>query len=136
MARSLQTAGVILITVPAIEFGGLSLLKFLAGRTPGYMDNPLRRGLFRAGHAHAGVLVLLALVGLMYLDQASLGDGAKSLVRLCLVAPPILMPAGFFMSIASPRAERPNKLIGLVYVGALTLAIAAVTLGVGLLQAA
>jgi hypothetical protein len=136
MSRSLQTAGVLLITVPTIEFGGLSLLKFISARTPGYMDNPSRRGLFRAGHAHAGVLVLLALVALLYVDEASLADGVKSMVRACLVAPPILMPAGFFFSVASPRADRPNRWILLVPVGALALAVATVTLGIGLLRAA
>jgi hypothetical protein len=52
-----------------------------------------------------------------------------------IVAPPILMPAGFFFSVASPTADRPNKLIWLVYAGAAALAVAAVTLGVGLLRA-
>jgi hypothetical protein len=135
MSRSVETAGVLLITVPAIEFGGLSLLKFMAARTPGYMDNPMRQGLFRAGHAHAGVLVLLALVALLYLDEAALSDGVKDVVRLFIVAPPILMPAGFFFSVTSPAADRPNKLIWLVYAGAVALAVAAVTLGVGLLRA-
>ena len=135
MSRSVETAGVVLIAVPAIEFGGVSLLRFIAARTPGYMDNPVRQGLFRAGHAHAGVLVILALVGLLYLDRAALGEGAQTLVRLCLVAPPILMPLGFFLSVASPTAERPNRLLWLTGAGAVALAVGAVTLGVGLLRA-
>jgi hypothetical protein len=44
------------------------------------------------------------------------------------------MPLGFFLSIVSPRAERPNRVIGLVYLGALSLAMATVTLGIGLLR--
>ena len=134
--ESLSAAGVLLITVPAVEFGGMSLLRFLRARTPGYLDNPVRQNLFRAGHAHAGVLVLLALVGMLYVDQAGLSQGAARLVRLCLVLPPILMPLGFFLSVASPRAERPNKLIHLVAAGALSLAVATVTLGVALVGAA
>jgi hypothetical protein len=133
MARSLQTAGLILVIVPTIEFGGLSLLKFLTRRDPGYMDNPLRRGLWTAGHAHAGVLVILALVGLLYLDAAELSEGMTTLVRTCLVVPPILMPLGFFLSVTSPRAESPNKLIWLVPLGGLVLAVGVVTLGIGLL---
>lgn len=135
MSRSVETAGVVLIAVPAIEFGGVSLLRFIAARTPGYMDNPVRQDFFRAGHAHAGVLVILALVGLLYLDRAALGEGAQALVRLCLVAPPILMPLGFFLSVASPTAERPNRLLWLTGAGAVALAVGAVTLGVGLLRA-
>jgi hypothetical protein len=134
MSESLETAGVVLITVPAVEFGGLSLLKFLTRRVPGYMDNPVRRGLFRAGHAHAGVLVVLALVAMLYLDAARLSDGVTVLVRSCFVAAPILMPLGFFLSVASPRAEKPNALIALVPLGGLVLGIGAVTLGLGLLN--
>lgn len=131
---SLDTAGVLLIVVPTIEFGGVSLLGFIRKRTPGYLDNPVRQNLFRAGHAHAGVLVILALVGLLYVDRADLSSGVKDLVRTLLVAPPILMPAGMFFSVASPRATTPNRLIWLVYLGAASLAVGAVTLGVGLLR--
>ena len=132
---SLQIAGIILVVVPTIEFGGISLLRYLGGRVPGYLDNPVRRALFTAGHAHAGVLVLLALVGLLYVDDADLSGGAQSLVRNSLAAAPILMSAGFFLSIASPRATRPGRLIALVYLGAASLAVGTVTLGVGLLRA-
>ncbi|HKG25409.1 MAG TPA: hypothetical protein VKB09_07150 [Thermomicrobiales bacterium] len=132
---SLQVAGIIFVVVPTIEFGGYSLLRFLTRNEPGYLDNPTRRALFTAGHAHAGVLVLMALVGLLYVDQADLSDGTRSLVRTALASAPILMPLGFFLSIASPRATRPNRLIGLVYAGAASLAIGAVTLGVGVLRA-
>ncbi|SCG50166.1 hypothetical protein GA0070613_1897 [Micromonospora inositola] len=67
---TLTTAGILLITVVAVAYGGLTLLTHLARRKPGYLDNPVRRGLWTAGHAHAGVLVLLVLVALPCLDQA------------------------------------------------------------------
>lgn len=70
---------------------------------PGYLDNPVRRGLWRAGHAHAGVLVLFALVAMIYIDQADLSEGLRSLSRILIVAAPILMPLGFFLSVARPR---------------------------------
>jgi hypothetical protein len=127
------TAGVILLTVTAVEFGGVSLLRFLSSRAAGYVDNPVRRALFQAGHAHAGVLVIFALLGLLYLDAAALGAGTRALVQTCLVAAPILMPLGFFLSVANPRAERPNRLIALVYAGAAALAVGVVTLGISLL---
>lgn len=135
-SESLSLAGIVLVVVPTIEFGGISLLRFITKRAPGYLDNPTRRALFAAGHAHAGVLVLLALVGLLYVDDAALSATAKTLVRESLVAAPILMPAGFFLSIVSPRAIRPGRLIALVYLGAASLAVGTVTLGVGLLRAA
>ena len=126
-------AAILLIAVLTIEFGGLSLLAMLTRRIPGYLDNPLRQNMFRAGHAHAGVLLILALVGILYVDQSDLSPGTRTLVRTGLALAPILMPAGFFFSVLRPDADRPNRLIVLVYLGALSLAAAAVTLGVSLL---
>ena len=132
---SIRTAGVVLVLVPTVVYGGVSLLGFISRRTAGYLDNPVRQNLFRAGHAHAGVLIILALVGLLYVDQADLGDGLKQLVRTCLTFAPILMPLGFFLSVVSPRAERPNRMILFTYAGAVLLAVGTLTLGVGLLLA-
>jgi hypothetical protein len=130
---SKQLAGILFVLVPTIEFGGWSLLRMIARRIPGYLDNPVRQNLFRAGHAHAGVLLLLALVGILYVDQSDLSPGTRTLVRTGLALAPILMPAGFFFSVLRPDADRPNRLIVLVYLGALSLAAAALTLGVSLL---
>ncbi len=104
--ESQQVAGILLIVVPTIEYGGYSLLRFLTKRTPGYLDNPVRRALFTAGHAHAGVLVLLALVGLLYVDGANLSPGAKLLVRNSLALAPILVSAGFFVDRVASRDPR------------------------------
>ena len=104
-------------------------------REPGYLDNPVRQNLWRAGHAHAGVLVFLTQVGLLLVDQADLSSGLRGLVRYALVAAPILMPIGFFLSIASPRAQSPNRLVYLVPLGGLSLSVGAVILGLGLLSA-
>jgi hypothetical protein len=130
---SKQLAGILFVLVPTIEFGGWSLLRMIARRIPGYLDNPVRQNLFRAGHAHAGVLLMLALVGILYVDQSDLSPGTRTLIRTGLALAPILMPAGFFFSVLRPDADRPNRLIVLVYLGALSLAAAAVTLGVSLL---
>jgi heme/copper-type cytochrome/quinol oxidase subunit 4 len=128
-------AGILLITVLAVEFGGLSLLAMLTRRIPGYLDNPLRQNMFRAGHAHAGVWVVFALVALLWVDQTDFGEPLKWVVRLAFAVAPILMPLGFFLSVTRPDAERPNGVIMLVYAGGLALAIGALTLGVGLLTA-
>lgn len=127
-------AGLILVLVPTIEFGGLFLLWMTGRREPGYHDNPVRRALFRAGHAHAGVLVILALVALLYIDQTSFSDSIKTLVRWGLFAAPLLVSGGFFASVAHPRSERPNQLIVLTYLGATVLAACVITLGVGLFR--
>jgi hypothetical protein len=134
-STSLRVAAILLIAVPTVEFGGLGLLRAIAQRQPGYLDNPLRQNLFRAGHAHAGVWIVFALVAMLLVDQTEFSAGLKTVVRTSFAAAPILMPLGFFLSVASPQAERPNGLIALVYLGGLSLGIGAVTLGVGLLLA-
>ena len=133
--ESLHVAGVLLITVPTIAFGGVRLLRAIWAKEEGYLDNPVRQNFWRAGHAHAGVLVILALLGMLYVDQAGLSEGLAWLVRLLLVIPPILMPLGFFLSVASPRADKPNALAYLIPLGGLSLSVGTLALGIGLVGA-
>lgn len=56
---TLLTCGIVLLTVVAIAYGGTFLLRVRAGDVA---TNELQRASFRAGHAHAGVLVILGLV--------------------------------------------------------------------------
>ncbi len=133
--ESLRVAGVLLITVPTIALGGAVLLRAIATREPGYLDNPVRQNLFRAGHAHAGVLVILSLIGMLLVDQAGLSSALERVARYTIVAAPILMPLGFFLSVAAPTSERPNNLIYLVPLGGLSLAVGALILGIGLVTA-
>ncbi len=131
--ESLRVAGVLLITVPAIGFGGARLLRAIYARESGYLDNPVRQNLWRAGHADAGVLVILALIAMLLMDQAtSLSDTLRTVARYTIVAAPILMPLGFFLSTASPQTEKPNRLVFLVPVGGLLLAAGTLVLGIGL----
>jgi hypothetical protein len=129
-------AGILLVTVPTIEYGGVFLLSQLKAAEPGYADSPLRQNLFRAGHAHAGVLVILSLVMQLFADALSLPLSIDLIARLGAPCAAILMPLGFFLSVASPNSQQPNRLISLVYLGAVLLAISTLTLGVLLLRAA
>ena len=131
--ESRRLAGIILILVPAVAFGGASLLSMILGQVDGYLDNPVRQDLWRAGHAHAGVLLILALVLLRYVDETGLQGFWLWVARHGVALAAILMPAGFFLSIISPDQTAPNILIGLVYVGALSLVGGVLTLGIGLL---
>jgi len=120
-----------LVILPAVIFGGVSILTLLI-RDPRYRQNPLRQQLWRAGHAHAGVLLILSLVALLYVDQANLSEAWKQVVRLTIPASAILLPAAYFLSVLSPTATKPNALIVLAYVGAVVLTIGLVVLGIGL----
>ena len=129
-------AGVLLITIPGVMMGGATLLAHLVERIPGYLDNPIRQDLWRAGHAHAGVFLVLSLVMLRYVDEAALGPFWKWVARLGAPIAAILIPAAFFLSVASPTVTRPNGLVYLAYPGAVSLAVAVLTLGIGLIRTA
>ena len=130
--ESLTSAGQLLIIFPTVIFGGVSILTLLS-RDPRYRQNPLRQQLWRAGHAHAGVLLVLSLLALLYVDQTDLSVTWKQVVRAAIPASAILLPAAFFLSVLSPTATKPNALIYLAYVGAAALVIGLIVLGVGLL---
>jgi hypothetical protein len=50
MTREARTiAGIILLTVPTIQYGGYFLLTSLVNRSSGYMENPLRQTFFAPG---------------------------------------------------------------------------------------
>lgn len=130
-SESRRLAGILLIVFPTVVFGGVSILTMLI-HDPEYMENKLRQDLWRAGHAHAGVLLILSLVALRYVDEANLTDRQKRFVRVALPSTAILLPTAFFLSVLSPDATEPNAIIYLAYLGAVILIIALLTLGVGL----
>lgn len=131
--QSRLVAGILLILVPTVEIGGASILSLLIS-DPSYAENDLRQDLWRAGHAHAGVWLVLSLVALRYVDEATLSEGLKWVVRLAFPAAAILTPAAFFLSVLSPQATEPNALISLAYVGGVILAAGLLLLGVGLIR--
>ena len=132
--ESRMLAGIVLVTVPTAMFGGMTLLAHLVQRLPGYLDNPLRQNLWRAGHAHAGVYIVLSLVMLRYVDEATLSPTWKWVARLGAPVAAILIPASFFLSVVSPTSTAPSAVLNLVYPGALALGAAVLTLGVGLIR--
>ena len=127
-------SGIILITLPTIQYGGYFLLTSLMSKSSGYMENPLRQNFFRAGHAHAGVIVILSLVCQILADAAVLPAPMLWFVRIGVPLAAILISAGFFFSVLPPTATQASGAVVLIYVGAAILALGVVTLGVGLLR--
>lgn len=127
-------SGIILITVPTIQYGGYFLLTSLMDKTSGYMDNQLRQNFFRAGHAHAGVIVILSLVCQILADSAVLPSPLVWFVRIGVPLSAILISAGFFFSMLPPTAIQPNAAVALIYVGAVILAASLITLAIGLIR--
>jgi hypothetical protein len=137
MTREAQLlSGIILVTVPSIQYGGYFLLTSLMDKSSGYMDNPLRQNFFRAGHAHAGVIVILSLVCQVLADAALLPPWLLWTARIAVPLAAILIPAGFFLSMLSPTPVQPSSVVGLIYVGAVALAAGVLLLGVGLIRSA
>ena len=91
-------SGIILIIVPTIQYGGYFLLTSLMNKNSGYMENPLRQNFFRAGHAHAGVIVLLSLICQIVGDSATLPISLLWFVRVGVPFAAVLISAGFFFS--------------------------------------
>ena len=131
---SRRLAGLLLVVLPTVAIGGVSLLRLLID-DPAYQDNALRQDLWRAGHAHAGVLLVLSLVVLRYVDEARLGPVGTAIARHGVPLAAILLPAAMFLSVLDPQATEPNALIHLAWLGAVSLAAGLLTLGVGLLRA-
>lgn len=125
------TAGILLLTIVTIEFGGTYLLRIVRGSV---QATPFQVAFARAGHAHAGVLVIFALVCQIFVDALELDGIVEALARDGVALAAILMSAGFFLSSAGKDRSAPNGLIALIYLGAVSLAAGTLTLGAALVM--
>jgi hypothetical protein len=128
---SRTTAGILLLTILAVEYGGLTVLRIVRGRQPA---TEFQKSFARAGHAHAGVFVVFALIAQILAEAAHL-NGAANIVARGIWAAAVLFPAGFFGSSAGRGTTEPNKLILLLYIGVVALTAGVLPLGIGLLSA-
>ena len=129
-SASRNTAGILLLTIVAIEWGGWYMLRIVRGQVP---LTEFQKAFARAGHAHAGVLVSLALICQIFADAADMSGIWERLGREGVPVAAILIPAGYFFSSMGRGVTRPNRLIWLLYAGVVSLALGVVALGIGLL---
>ena len=124
--------GISLILVPTIVYGGLTVLNVVSNGlfgTPGPTNlSPSQIAFYRAGHAHAGVLTLLALFVQFAADYATIPQMLVWPVRIGAVAGALLVAGGFF-AVAHSRALR-----GMLYLGAFFVAATTLIVGIGLLR--
>jgi hypothetical protein len=125
-------AGILLLSLVTVESGGALMFKVVTGRQEA---TPLQTSFFRAGHAHAGVFLVLGLVAQLLVDATTLSGLAEWVARAFVPIAALLLPGGFFLSVTRAGATSPNRLVLLVPIGAVVLAIGLVTLGIGLLTA-
>ena len=126
-------SGISLIAVPTVMYGGVTLLGVLtggeAGIAPGNVAlDETQWALWRAGHAHAGVWLVVSLLVQIFLDSARLSPSLVWVARISAPAAAVVGSGGFF-GLAFDPAFR-----WLLYLGALLLATAVVLTGVGLLR--
>jgi hypothetical protein len=127
-------AGVTLLTVPTIVYGGLTVLGVVTRNAHGLSVeglelSELQKALFRAGHAHAGVLVILSLVLQILLDATRLKEPTRWIARFLAPLAAILISGGFFGVAFYPAFG------ALLWLGAACLVVAVVVTGVGLVRA-
>ena len=126
-------SGVTLLAVPTVMYGGMALLGILtkggAGSDPGQLVlTETQWGLWRAGHAHAGVWVVLSLVMQVLIDSTRLSTSMMWLARISAPVAAVAVSGGFFGLAFIPEFR------WLLYFGALSLFVALVLTGVGLLR--
>ena len=126
------TAGAVLLAATTVTSGGWFLVRVVRGQAPA---TDFQRSFFRAGHAHAGVLIILGLVCLLLSEATALTGAWQWLARSGVLVGAILMPAGFFLSALGAGRTQPNRLIVLLWLGAGCLVAGLATCGVGLLTA-
>lgn len=130
--QTLITIGILLLALVTVESGGYFLTKVVRGHVA---TNSLQKNFYRAGHAHAAVLLMLGIVILIVLDQIELGGIWEFAARSLVPISAILMPAGFFLSVIGKDPQRPNRLIILLWLGAIALTIGLLAAGVTILSA-
>jgi hypothetical protein len=124
---------VAILSIVSVEYGGWALLTFITGRE-GLSAGQQR--FFRAGHAHAGVLLVLSLVYLLYLPRADWSSAGEWVAGVVLVLGVLAQSGGFFVHLAGGAPETPSLGTRLTRVGALLIAGALVALAIGLIGTA
>lgn len=126
-------AGGLLLLLVTVMFGGVSLLRILED---GDTLDDWQVDQFRAGHAHAGVLIILSLVYVVLLERSRWSEGKRSLAMVVLLAGGLGQSGGFFLHMLVGEPESFSAGIALTLVGALLLATSVIALGVELLRGA
>ncbi|WP_147916539.1 hypothetical protein [Ruania zhangjianzhongii] len=125
-----MTAGIVLLAAVTVTSGGAFLAKVATGGVPA---TDFQRSFYRAGHGHAGILIIFGLVCLLLAEATALTGFARWLAATGVLVSAIVLPAGFFLSAIGKGRTRPNRAIVLVWAGGAVLVAGLVTLAVGLL---
>jgi hypothetical protein len=118
---------VVLVALPTLIYGGYSLLRLLG---QGHLSE-FQRTYFRAGHAHAGVLLVFALAYLAFLSRTDFGDGLRWLASGLLTVGILAQSGGMFLHMGVGETGRWSVGNSLTTAGALVLAASSLLLAYG-----
>jgi hypothetical protein len=90
-SQSKLFAGLLCLALVTVEYGGHFLLSILKGTIPDYAASP-QFPFFRAGHAHAGVWVILGLAAQPLIDTTRVSETHQA-----ADAPPVLCLAPAYL---------------------------------------
>jgi hypothetical protein len=110
---------VLWISLPTVMYGGYALLGRLAG---GNQLTPFQTTYFRAGHAHAGVLLLMALLYDVFLSQTTVSPAGKMVAALVLGVGVLAQSGGFFVHLVVGKPGQRSIGTTITTLGALLLA--------------
>jgi len=120
-----------LFAIVTVEFGGWSLLGMLTSQGT---ISEFEEQFFRAGHAHAGVLLTLALVYFVLMDRTDFDARRRRLLGLTLLTGILLQSGGFFLHMLVGEEGGSSSGTLITRIGAVLLAVALIGLGVGVLR--
>lgn len=131
MKPSTTPAAIVLFSIVNVEFGGWSLLGSLTSEN---RLTQFEEQFFRAGHGHAGVLLILALAYLLLMDRTRFTARIQWWLGFTLLAGILLQSGGFFVHMLTGAEGAASGGTWMTRTGAVLLAVALVSLGFGLLR--
>jgi hypothetical protein len=117
------------IGLPTVMYGGYALLALL---TRPEKPTDFQRTWFRAGHAHAGILLVVLLVFIEYLERTTLSGTLKHTACGIFVLGTLMQSGGFFVHMMRGKEGAPSIGTRISSFGAciLTVAIAILVYGI------
>jgi heme/copper-type cytochrome/quinol oxidase subunit 4 len=120
---------IVLISLPTVMFGGYALLDLLSKERL----TEFQRTYFRAGHAHAGVLLVMTLAALAVLDGTEFGDGARWVACILLAVGVLAQSGGMFLHMAIGKPGVWSRANTLTTAGAVAIAAGMLTTAYGVI---
>src|SRR5688572_30707457 len=96
MSPAIRLSAVVLFFIVTVEFGGWSLLSML---NAGGELTPFEEQFFRAGHGHAGVLLVLGLAFLLLMDRVRPGPRTQWALAIIYLLGVLAQSGGFFLHV-------------------------------------